>query len=247
MVNVTEHNKQLFEEIFIGDEYSYHEAHDMKIKKMIGLIDKRPKRVLDIGCGDGWFGKLIKDKFKAEVHGIDISIKPLKYAKKRGIITKRFDLSKNKWPYPNNYFDLIVAGDVIEHLYDTENFIKECKRILKKGGEIIISTPNINSYHNRFLVLFGKMPLWVEFAPTITPYKFLIPSGHVRVFNKDSLKRLVETYGLKVKKIIGAGFNSDKKLAPKKYWKFMGLFNKVESFFSKFPSLATLTVLKAQK
>lgn len=246
-MDVNKHNKQLFEEIFLNDDFNYHRSHDQKISKMMSLINKCPKRVLDIGCGDGWFGELIKKKYGCEVHGVDLAKKALRAAKKRGLKTKIFNLDENDWPYKSNYFDLVIAGDIIEHVYDTENFVNECKRILKKKGELIISTPNINSYYNRILVLFGKMPLWVEFAPTITPYKILLPSGHVRVFNKDSLKRLVESAGLRVEEVAGASFNSSKKLTPKKYWRFLKIIDKVEKFFSRFPSLATLTIIKAVK
>ncbi|MFA5405773.1 MAG: class I SAM-dependent methyltransferase [Candidatus Nanoarchaeia archaeon] len=243
-MRVSEHNKELYEDLF---SKGYHKSHELKVIKMTSLIKGQPKRILDIGCGDGWFGAKLKKVFGAEVTGVDILDKALITAKKKGLLTKKFDLSKNNWPLKSNYFDLIIAGDIIEHVYDTENFIKECKRLLKKGGQLIISTPNINSYANRFLLLFGKMPLYIDFAPNLTSYDFVEPSGHVRVFNNDSLKRLVTHYGLRVDRVIGAGFQSNNELAPGKFKLLGKLFNGVERFFSHFKRHASIIVMSVIK
>ncbi|MBD3311958.1 methyltransferase domain-containing protein [archaeon] len=244
-MKISEHNKELYEREFYNYK-TYHKVHGDKIKKMIRLVSSSPKKILDIGCGDGWTGKLLKDEYKAEVHGVDIAEKALKSAKKKGLKTKKFDLAKSKWPYKDDYFDLIIAGDIIEHVYDTENFVKECHRILKKGGELIISTPNINSYQNRFLVLIGKMPLWIDYAPNLKSYKHYKTTGHVRVFNKKTLTRLLETYGFKVDKLTGAGLVGDAELMnlPKTVVK---IGNKIEKFLSHFTSIASLLIIKVVK
>lgn len=244
-MNTSEHNKKLYEREFSEKEL-YHEAHDYKIKKMLELISNKPKKILDIGCGDGWVGKKLKDKYKADVHGVDIAPKALKNAKNKGLKTKKFDLAKSKWPYKDDYFDLIIAGDIIEHVYDTENFVKECRRILRKGGELIISTPNINSYQNRLLVLFGKMPLWIDFAPNISPYKLYKTSGHVRVFNKKSLRKLVEAYGFKVEKLTGAGLIGSPQLINLPEL-IVRIGNTIEKLLSRFTSIASLLIIKVKK
>lgn len=55
-------------------------------------------------------------------------------------------------------FDLVHANQVIEHLYETDLFIKEIYRILKKGGYAIISTPNLAGLHNIVSLILGKQP-----------------------------------------------------------------------------------------
>jgi len=245
-MNITDHNRALYENDFKDSDY-YHGVYDKKVRKMISLINGKPKKILDLGCGDGWFGEMLKKKYHARVHGVDISDKTLRIAKKRGLITKKIDLSKGKWPYKSNTFDLIIGGDVIEHLYDTEFFVKECNRILKKGGQLILSTPNFNSYHNRVLILFGQPPLFIDFAPTIKPYKFFKVTGHVRAFNKKTMKKLLEKYNFKVEKTTGCGFSTNEQTTPKKYRQLIKLLNGVENFFGHIPSLATLLIVKAVK
>lgn len=237
-----EHNKKLYNKVICDD---YHLSHELKINKIISLINNKPKKILDVGCGDGWVGRILKDKYKADVHGVDIAKKLLKKA--NGIKTKAFNLEEKKWPYKGNYFDLIIAGDIIEHIYDTENFAREAYRILKKKGIIIISTPNINSYYNRLLMLFGKMPLWVESAPNIVFSKFAPPCGHVRAFNKYTLTKLLELQGFKIKEVKGAGFRILKRLVPEEYKIFAGIYQKIENFFGRFSSLASFNIVKGIK
>jgi 2-polyprenyl-6-hydroxyphenyl methylase/3-demethylubiquinone-9 3-methyltransferase len=81
------------------------------------LLDWLPvgNRFLDVGCGDGLFASLAKDKFK-ESHGIDISEIALEKAKARGIEVKKVDLNVEQFPYPDGYFDAVACLEVIEHI-----------------------------------------------------------------------------------------------------------------------------------
>lgn len=104
---------------------------------------KKGAKVLDIGCATGYFLQLCDEK-GLQTFGIDISDAFLKSAKK--ITTaqlKKHDLNKGLKLYKNNTFDLITIFDVIEHLDSPFNFLKECFRITKKGGKVVITTPNI--------------------------------------------------------------------------------------------------------
>jgi len=61
-----------------------------------------------------------------------------------------------------NSFDLCLLQDVIEHIFDPDKLILQCKRVLKTGRFIILSTPNLSSIVNRFSLLFGFMPTCME-------------------------------------------------------------------------------------
>ena len=101
-------------------------------------------KVLDIGCGPGTFSSFFSAK---KYCGIDIAQNQIKYAKKK-YSKKKFRVIKNKIPYPKNYFDTIVLIEIIEHLTNNEinKLLKESKRVLKKNGQMLISTPNYNSF-----------------------------------------------------------------------------------------------------
>ena len=74
-MGVSEYNKEVYSKIFKEKQDNYYfDFFKKKNEKMISLIDNEPKKILDLGCGDGWFGEKLKKRFNAEVHGIDIVV-----------------------------------------------------------------------------------------------------------------------------------------------------------------------------
>ena len=108
-----------------------------------GLITKnhRKGRILDVGCGSYPYF-LTTTKFK-EKYGIDPSL-DLSLVKDAGIILKKIKINKNTLPFKNNYFDVVSMLAVFEHI--EHNYlivvIKEIRRVLKKDGVLIITTPS---------------------------------------------------------------------------------------------------------
>lgn len=87
-------------------------------------------------------------------------------------------------------FDIIFAGEVIEHLYNDRKFIDECRKNLKTGGILIITVPNLVSLPNRFFMLFGSMP----------PVAYAGAEFHYHVYTRDKLKKMIKESGLDVLK-----------------------------------------------
>lgn len=90
-------------------------------------------------------------------------------------------------------FDVIFAGELIEHLYDDSAFVRNCYRALKSGGIIIITTPNLVFGPNRLLMLFGQMPKYFVHAPY-----------HYHIYNKKTISDLLEEQGFKVVRLISS-------------------------------------------
>jgi len=149
------------------------------------------KKVLDIGCGFGWFELNAVGRGTRQIAGIEISSEDLKTAKKN-VKDKRVDFKIGgalKLPFKDNYFDTVVAWEVIEHIPKNteEKMFKEIKRVLKKKGVFYLSTP-----YDSFLSKYSDPAWWLI--------------GH-RHYSKEWLINLGERDNFKVSEtIINGGF-----------------------------------------
>lgn len=125
-------------------------------KKIFGLLGNNltDKIVLDVGCSTGYLGQKIKKK-GAKVFGIDISAAAIKKARKILDWATINDLNQQKLPFKANSVDIVIASEVIEHLYNPSFALGEFNRILKKDGFLILTTPNFLYWANRLLFLKG--------------------------------------------------------------------------------------------
>lgn len=158
----------------------------IRIKILLSLVGSC-RKVLDIGCYEGTISALIKERGN-EVYGVDISEHAVELAKQKGIKAKVADVDDGL-PFPDNFFDVVVAGEVIEHILNVDFLMEEIKRVLKTHGFTVITTPNLASLGRRILLLLGKNPLietrWTRGS-----------AGHVRYFTKDTLFELLRIHGL---------------------------------------------------
>jgi len=113
------------------------------------------KRVLDLGCRDG----VLTQHYVAgnEVTGVDIDQQALALAAQRlGIRTLWLNLNCEQFPFDRGSFDVIVAGELLEHLYDPALVVKEAQRILAPHGAFIGSVPNSFHWRARLAYLRGR-------------------------------------------------------------------------------------------
>ncbi len=157
------------------------ESHPIRqdiVLKMVG----NPQKVLNLGdVNDSWLTKKLKEK--SEVTTIDV----------RPNADIKANL-ENRIPLDNESFDLVVAGEIIEHIYHAKNLLKEISRILKPNGHLILTTPNICSLANRIKMIFGKLPSNCASADEFDP-EF---GGHIRDFNLDLVRKLLNETGFKI-------------------------------------------------
>jgi 2-polyprenyl-3-methyl-5-hydroxy-6-metoxy-1,4-benzoquinol methylase len=114
-------------------------------------------KIIDIGCGMGEFADIIKEIYpQAQVTCVDGAERCCNFVRQKGYETFRVNLENEKIPVPNEEFDIVISLEVIEHIWNTENYLTEVKRILKPGGYAIFTTPNYNCYHYRLYHALGR-------------------------------------------------------------------------------------------
>lgn len=187
--------KNIYENLYDQEQKRLDLHFNPRIKIMLGMINDLQlvnKRILDLGCYDGTFLSLIKNR-KNDFYGIEASDYGFQEAKAKGIKVDKFFMRDGvKLPFENDFFDLVIIGEIIEHIYDTDFFLTEIKRVLKKSGYLLVSTPNIASFGRRLMLLFGFNPI-IEVSPNLSD-----SSGHIRYFTFKSLKGLLEKHNFRV-------------------------------------------------
>lgn len=131
-----------------------------------------------------------------QVSGIDLNEENVEICQSHGFKVDLCDLSITSIPHMDQSLDLIFAGEIIEHLVDTDKFIIDIFRCLRPGGQLVLTTPNLASLENRARILFGIYPEWVDFCTSEG-------CGHVRAYTKKVLKGQLEKHGFTIEKILG--------------------------------------------
>lgn len=141
------------------------------------------KKVLDLGCRDGSLTKFIMDG--NDVTGVDIDDIALSMCSENlGIKTMHIDLNDD-FPFYDGEFDVVNAGELIEHMVIPQHFVRESRRVLKEGGLFCGTTPNAYRLLTKFEFLLGK-PLCGD--PT-----------HLHYFSYDTLNSLLKDHFREVK------------------------------------------------
>jgi SAM-dependent methyltransferase len=116
------------------------------------------RRVLDLGCRTGALARAYLDG--NEVVGVDVDREALTRAARLGIETVWADLDE-PLPFHDDWFDVVVAGELLEHIRFPQRFVGEVRRVLRAGGLFLGSVPNTYRLKSRLRFLLGRPP---EFA-----------------------------------------------------------------------------------
>lgn len=191
---------------------------------------KNSHKILDIGCNDGSEDKVYLEDGKV-VHGVDISVEAVKRANKIGVRARVLDVSSKNLPFSPSAFDAVVAGEIIEHLVDTDGFLEKIYKVLRPGGKLIITTPNLASLGRRILLFLGKNP-FIE-TSLHQPVGGAAPVGHLRYFTRQTLEELLRANHFEIEKTtsdnLSLGFFSSTFLAetlPEFGWRLITLARK---------------------
>ena len=152
-------------------------------------------RVLDLGCGEGHFAGVLRDE-GAEVVGVEVAQEAVRRAQAAHPgLDVRLVAPGGPWPFEDSFFDLVWAGEVIEHVADTQAWLSEVRRVLRSGGVLVLSTPD----HGPLSILAMAL------RPSRFDACFDPRSDHLRFYTRRSLALLLGDFGFCEVTVRGAG------------------------------------------
>ncbi len=178
--------------------------------------------LLDLGCGDGKLTLAVQTKIAAgRAIGIDILRENIAALDVKGIEGIQCNLDSTL-PLQDSSVDFVIASHVIEHVSDTDLFVREAHRVLRPGGIFVVATPNLSAWPNVLFLLFGQQPpsTSVSDVAPLGLWGYLWGMGeckmgevghggsnkHRRVFVRGTLTGLLRYYGFAIERIAMSEF-----------------------------------------
>ncbi len=197
-----------------------------------------PALIVDVGCGDGFATKVAADRNAGHRFvGLDWSASSLKIAGDRGITVVRASIDAPSLPLAAGTVDVVVMSEVIEHLVDTDAAIEAAHRVLKPGGSLLLSTPNLASWYNRGLLALGVQPIFSEVSLRgVFGRPGSQVAGHLHMFTKRALVEFLEAYGFSCVRVAGA-----------RYHDVPPILRPADRLFCYWPSASSILLVHARK
>ncbi|MEU5979709.1 class I SAM-dependent methyltransferase [Streptomyces sp. NPDC047315] len=190
-----------------GDARSLRQAG--MLAAALGPAAARPAVVLDVGCGDGTAAATAAPLLAGHrVVGVDWSQDALRRARTRLTDVVRAELGTGALPFKSGAADAVLFSEVIEHLVDPDSALDELRRVLRPGGHLMLSTPNLAAWYNRALLLAGVQPVFSEVSLRAIhgrPGSEVV--GHLRLYTARALREFVAASGFEVVRVAGAPFH----------------------------------------
>jgi methionine biosynthesis protein MetW len=151
------------------------------------------KKVLDVGCATGRIAEKLQKEKNCSVVGIEVNKEMAALAEKRcsKVIVANIEALKTL-NYPENFFDIVLFADVLEHCRNPLEILQNLKRYLSPKGYILISIPNVANWRIRLKLLQGNF----EYRGGT-----ILDTGHLKFFTLSSLKKMVEQAGFTVTEV----------------------------------------------
>ena len=224
------------------------DAGPFRVRQMSRVLDgvldgaTRPLRIVDVGCGDGEATERLAAVAHAKnaghsVAGSDWAHGPLLRAQTRGLSVFRGTLAPPGLPIASGSVDVVVLNEVIEHLVDTDAAVAELHRVLRPGGHLLLSTPNLAAWFNRGALLLGMQPVFSEVSlRRVFGRPGSVVAGHLHLFTRRALVQFLDANGFTGITVSGACYHDTP-----------GPLRPVDRALRHVPSLAAILICAARK
>ena len=195
-------------------------------------------RILDVGCGDGFAtgvaaARAARPPSRRPSHR---SAPSLRKARDAGVAVLRAGLD-TRLPIRSDSVDVVIMSEVIEHLVDTDSAVEEAHRVLKPGGSLLLSTPNLAAWYNRGLLAVGVQPVFSEVSlRSVFGRPGSQVAGHLHMFTRRALVEFLAAYGLRTEQVRGA-----------RYHDVPAALRPLDRLFCHWPSAASILLVQARK
>ena len=196
-----------------------------------------PAVILDVGCGDG--SALAVAATQNPEHrfaGVDWSADALRQATARGLSGVRGSVNP-RLPVADGAADVVIMSELIEHLVDPDGAVAEARRVLRPGGSLLLSTPNLAAWYNRGLLAAGIQPVFSEVSlRAVFGRPGSVVAGHLRLFTRRALTEFLTASGFRCVSVAGARYHDvPRPLGP------------LDRAFCRWPSAASILLVHARK
>jgi SAM-dependent methyltransferase len=197
-----------------------------------------PAVILDVGCGDGAAtAEAVRVSPGHRVLGLDWSPDSIGRASRLGLTLVRATAEPPGLPVRSGAADVVIMSELIEHLVDTDAALDEAHRVLKPGGTLLLSTPNLAAWYNRGLLALGVQPVFSEVSLRgVYGRPGSQVAGHLRMFTRRALTGLLAARGFGDIVVSGARYHDvPRPLRP------------LDRVFCAWPSAASILLVRARK
>jgi SAM-dependent methyltransferase len=207
---------------------------------LAGMLRGRtdPAVIVDLGCGDGSALAVAAGPHPAHRFvGIDWSGDALRRAQALGLTVVRAGVTAPGLPVADGAADVVIMSELIEHLVDPDAAVAEARRVLRAGGSLLLSTPNLAAWYNRGLLALGIQPVFSEVSLRgVFGRPGRVVAGHLRLFTRRALTEFLAAQGFRCVTVAGARYHDvPRPLGP------------LDRAFCRWPSAASILLVHARK
>lgn len=164
-------------------------------REMLPFVPVDSLKILDIGCAQGNFGAILRERNQAEVWGIELDPQIALVAANRLDRVIVGSIESSLPSLADGYFDCIVCNDILEHLADPELVLSALRRVLSRNGVLVGSMPNVRYFPVLLDLVWNGDWQYADYG--------VLDRTHLRFFTRKSLERTLLNSGYRPLKIVG--------------------------------------------